>query len=111
MADYKEVVFGIELDALFDTRMATLSRMGIENVEQAIVSGYYQREFDVFEGIDMDVYSDLYRQRDHNTLKEAMITPMVEFVNIFVRQTIQAFISSPFIRKPVIEIQSSIHMF
>ena len=104
MSDYKEVIFGIELDALFDTRLATLARMGIDVVYEAVAGGYYQRDIDIFNGVDMVKFNELYRKRDVYTLREAMITPMTEFINMFIKQTFQAVVSSPFERKPVIEI-------
>ena len=42
----------MDLDSLFDTRIATLYRLDVEKVMPAMMDGYFDRVFDEFSGYD-----------------------------------------------------------
>lgn len=75
-----------ELDALLDTRLGTLARMGDHVAEAVLLSeSYHKRDCDVFAGVDMQVYRDLYSKRDVETLKFSRATKAVFLLNSLVR--------------------------
>ena len=71
----------IELDALLDTRLATLIRLSDQLAKQAIDNGYRNRDSDRWDRLGLDVdqprYDELYRQRDKQTLKLARPTNLL----------------------------------
>lgn len=66
-----------ELDALLDTRLGTIRKMGVEHAERVLTQQYLTRESDDFEGISRSTFKELYRQRDVETLKYSTITALV----------------------------------
>jgi len=75
-----------ELDALLDTRLGTLARMGDHVAEAVLLSGgYHKRDCDVFADVDMKVFRDLYAKRDVDTLKRSTASKSVFLLNSLVR--------------------------
>lgn len=98
--DFEIATCYIDLDTLFDTRMATIHQFGLEAVEKTYKGGYCDRISDEFDGVDTDKFNEAYRNRNIETLKQAMITPVVEVILQFAKQTLVALVSSPFRRQP-----------
>lgn len=76
--------FGIyvELDALLDTRLATIAKMSDNAAYEILSSGkYHQREEDIFEGIDSDIYKELYLNRDGDTLAKSTMTGIIAILS------------------------------
>lgn len=92
----------IELDCLFDMRLATLARMGDEALINAIKSGYYDRLSDNFEGVDYDTFKSIYDNRDKTLLKDAVITKISKFLKEFVLGTFSNTNNGPFHMTPSI---------
>lgn len=93
-----------DLDSLFDTRIATIHQFGIEAVEKTFTGGYCDRVSDEFEGVDKETFDKAYQSRDASTLRQAMVTPVVEVIVQFAKQTLVALVSSPFRRQPKVVI-------
>lgn len=75
-----------ELDALMDTRLGTLARMGDHVAEAVLLSGsYHKRDSDQFANVDVQVYRDLYSKRDIETLKRSHPSKSVFLLNNLVR--------------------------
>lgn len=98
--DFEASTIYVDIDALFDTRAATLNKFGIERAKVAIASNYYDRIYDEFEGIETDTYFKAYQSRDVLTLKDAMVTPVARMIYLFAKQTLEALVSSPYRRQP-----------
>lgn len=96
--------FLIELDALFDTRLAVLGTMGEAALTSAFTHGYYDRQSDNFPGVDYDRFKELYKARDKRILKNATITPMAKIAKEFAASTLDNVNNSPFHYKPEIVI-------
>ena len=90
----------VDLDALFDTRVAVLETFGTEAMEQAVVRGYYYRVYDEFEGISTEQFKERYLNRDASILKKALVTPVARLIHLFGKQTLSAYIGSPYQRQP-----------
>lgn len=90
----------VDMDSLFDTRIATLQKFGIDVVAKNLSSGYYGRVSDEFEGIDQAQYLEAYNNRDKRTLFEAMVTPVSEILKNFAKRTLVALVASPYRRQP-----------
>jgi hypothetical protein len=90
----------IELDALLDTRLATLFQMDPVQTQRVIQTGYFSRLYDEFEGFDGDAFKQAYGQRNLSTLKDAVATQAIDFINFFSAQTLKALVTSPFRRQP-----------
>lgn len=102
--DFQPAVFYIDLDSLFDTRLGTIALLGSEVVEKVISGGYYTREIEAFDGVDMAWFTERYGRRDVEVLRQSMVTPMTTIADIFAKQTLQALVSSPFRRQPIVEL-------
>lgn len=98
--DFEASTIYVDIDALFDTRAATLNKFGIESAKKAIASNYYDRIYDEFEGIETTAYIEAYQRRDILTLKDAMVTPVARMIYLFAKQTLEALVSSPYRRQP-----------
>ena len=90
----------VELDTLLDTRLATLFQLDPVKTEQVIKEGYFTRFYDEFEGFETEVFRQAYAQRNLKTLKDAMATQAIDFINYFTAQTLKAVVTSPFRRQP-----------
>lgn len=77
----------LELDAILDTRIATIDRID-PDVSKKLVkkgSGYWQRETDDFRALvptwDHVAYTELYAKRDMETLQRATMTTVMVILN------------------------------
>ena len=111
MADYEEQVQGIyvDIDALLDTRIATLeffdekyleaNGVNPNITEAALNSNYFNREEDSFPGISKDLFSQLYSMRNHHTLSKANYTNILGVIQDAVKKlTVQSY-TTPFTSK------------
>lgn len=98
--EFESSILYTDLDSLFDTRLATLHRFGLETVDRVIRNGYFTRICDEFDGVPPEKFQEAYDQRNLETLKQAMITPVIEMINLFAKQTLVAVVASPFRRQP-----------
>lgn len=87
----------VDLDSILDTRLATLQRLGTDAVQNALNNDYFTRIADEFENID---FKAEYAKRDHKTLYQALVTPIISVINEFTQQTLTALVGSPFRRQP-----------
>lgn len=92
----------IELDCLFDMRLAALAKMGDETLINVFRSGYYSRLSDNFEGVDYDTFKEIYDKRDKSLLKDAVITKISGFLKEFVLGTFSNTNNGPFHMTPSI---------
>lgn len=92
----------LELDTLLDTRFSTIIEMGEETVSKVLKNNYHGRFIDKFEGIDNDLFSSIYNNRDKRILKNTLVTPITFIINEFVTKTNKQNISSPIFLKPKI---------
>ena len=76
----------VQLDALLDTRLSTLTRIDPDKIEALVQAGYHTREFDFFTGYDTQQFKEMYAQRDKSTLMESIETKMF----LFLRQLVDA---------------------
>ena len=109
-AEKKEEFSGIlvELDALLDTRLATLFEMDPENVKKVFdTEAYFRRVQDKFPGIDKETFRQRYDQRDIRWLNNAPQTPIVGLVQEFVMNTIKQEAMTPFGASPKIYLNTA----
>lgn len=92
----------VDLDTIFDTRMATLAIMGQEHLKSALSGNYHDRTSDNFKGVDYDTFKEFYAKRDKSYLKYAVMTPVVKLAHDFAMTTMDNVNNSPFHYKPVI---------
>lgn len=90
----------VDLDSLFDTRLAVLHNLGIKGLDRVITSQYYDRTYDEFEGIETEIFKEAYEKRNLDTLVNALITPVARHLYQFGRQTLIALVASPYRRQP-----------
>lgn len=101
MAEFETSSIYVDLDCLFDTRLATLATFSIEAVENAVANGYYSRLYDDFDGVDKAAFDEAYKKRSTQTLKNSLVTAVPEILKNFAKQTLVALVSTPFRRQPV----------
>lgn len=92
----------IELDALLDTRLATIASMGDDMLESVLKSNYHQRLMDYFPGIDNEMFLQRYANRDKAILENALITPMGQMLKEFTYSTLKQMINTPYHYQPKI---------
>ena len=90
----------VDIDSLFDTRLATLFTMGEEVADLVLGNNYYEREHDFWIGVDLDKYNLLYKNRDKNILKNALMTKVILMIKEFALGTLEVGNYSPFKYKP-----------
>lgn len=82
----------VQLDALLDTRLGTLSRINPEGIEALVLSGYQSRKVDFFQGYDTQQFNEMYAKRDKETLMLSIETKMFlllgKLVDVLDEQTI-----------------------
>lgn len=87
----------VMLDALLDTRIATIAQhWGDEKALEVLKSGYHERVEDIFPGISKEEFRQKYDQRDINTLARSTITNMVPILQRIVSGLAKQALTSPF---------------
>jgi hypothetical protein len=71
-----------ELDALQDTRIATIAKIDQDLASRALQNGYHTRQCDEFDGVDSEHFKRLYQSRDVETLK---LSAPTEIHNLILR--------------------------
>lgn len=98
----------VELDALLDTRIGTLSVMIDGNVDDILRGKYYVRETDQFsllsDMINDDEYVNTYTKRDKDILKSSYLTHMVFFLKEFISRANKGIIDAPMADRVVMDI-------
>jgi len=89
-----------ELDALLDTRIASLDKMGTDVLINVIGKNYHNRLADYFTDIDNDKFKEIYDNRDKEILKNAILTPISFLILDYAKKTINQISSTPFHYKP-----------
>jgi hypothetical protein len=95
--------FMVDLDSIFDTRLATLFLHDQKSAEQSISTiDYYRRKDDSFHNTPFEVFKTLYKDRNIETLKHSIKTPFVSFLLDFVKGTYQNSVNGFEQKKPKI---------
>lgn len=94
----------MDLDSLFDTRLATLYKLNPEKLMTAMHAGYFERTFDKFEGYDQEAYLEAWKNRDVNTIAQAGTTELIKAVNFFAEKTLLARVGTPLRKQPKLEL-------
>lgn len=94
--------FYVDLDVLFDTRASTLFTFGEEVFKEAFNDSYYSRKIDQFKGITKEAFDERYQNRTKQILKDPMMTPVVNMLKDFVKQTYLQSHDTPFEMVPMI---------
>lgn len=94
----------VELDCLLDTRFSTLFSMGEEVAKKVIDFDYHERVTDFFPGIDYEAYQKAYDARNKLTLKNAMVTPVLQLIHDFAKSTLENASGTPFQYEPKLEL-------
>lgn len=93
----------ISLDALLDTRLATLFRLSPAQAEAILFNGYRTRESDQWSvlssEIDQAAYQEAYQRRDIDTLKAARPTSIAPVINQITNTLGKAAIQAPIIER------------
>ena len=67
----------VDIDCLFDTRLAVLESMDDILTEEILLNGYFTRERDDFDGIDLHEFRKRYKERNLNTLQHSKPTTLL----------------------------------
>lgn len=97
----------MDLDSLYDTRMATLKIIDPKLALWAVEHGYTERVKDSFEPyMDRATFADLYARRDYDWLKQANLTRCIEIVANFLDEAAVRVEQTPFTSPIEIEINT-----
>ena len=94
----------VSLDALFDTRLATLHALAPEQVPLIMGNGYFSRDYDEFEGVDVEAFNKAYQARDAKTIANSLVTDVPRMIKFFAEQTLKARVGTPLRMQPVARI-------
>lgn len=81
----------VDLDALFDTRLATLDIIDPLLAANALKKGYLDREDDNFEYCPLELFTKLYKARDNEVLGRSLMTHVKDIVFDFTKEAITTF--------------------
>lgn len=86
----------VELDAILDTRLATLySKFGPEHAVKALEHKYFTRIVDLFPNVEWSEFQTAYKARDKSVLMQAIKTPISGILMDFMRNTLNTTMSTP----------------
>lgn len=91
----------VELDCLLDTRISILSELD-DNKFREVISMYHDRDIDSFPHYGFNRFKEEYDKRNRDTLKEALVTPIMSLIEEFVNKTLLNLLNSPFHQRPKI---------
>lgn len=94
----------VDIDTLLDTRASTLLKIDPKGFEDVLKLGYHSRLSDTFLPIGQERFRQAYLNRDASLLKGSIGTPAIRLVQRFVKQTITAAMTSPYVRRPRVDI-------
>lgn len=88
----------VELDALLDTRLGTLARLGGDVASKVLESGYHTRQSDDFAavGVDKETFQTLYAQRDGETLAHSTVSNALQLLRRLTGALTEQSIVRPF---------------
>ncbi len=87
--------FYLDLDCLYDTRLATLELLDHRLAKMAIANGYYKRTRDIFPFVDKKTFNELYALRDVSTLDKAIMTSALDVLANFTKDAVRQVNESP----------------
>jgi hypothetical protein len=92
----------VGIDEILDTRLAILHEMGPQALKSAMDNDYYTRAIDMFPGVDYEEFKRRYKERNKQTLRNAVVTNISKLVEEFSMKTHQNVLNSPFHMVPKI---------
>lgn len=87
---------GCDLDCMVDTRMGTIARLDPALATVLLNNGYRDRIIDVFEGLDMKAYKELYAKRDQITLSRSFQTGVFVLLRDIVKELVGQTVKRPY---------------
>ncbi len=75
----------VDIDALFDTRLAVLDDLDPLLAAYVLENGYFNREEDSFKYCDFEMFQKLYKARDNDILAKSVITNVKNIIVDFVK--------------------------
>lgn len=81
----------VDLDALFDTRLAVLDNLDPLLAAYVLENGYFTREDDSFKYCDFELFKQLYDARDNDILAKSVITNVKSIIVDFVKDCENTF--------------------
>lgn len=106
MKEFETIGLYTELDAILDTRIALLYQHYPEETIRLLSESYFDRIADDFSFLPAEDFRTLYQSRSNETLKHAMVTTAISFINVFKTKTLMALVDSPYQRQPMVTINT-----
>lgn len=86
----------LDLDVLYDTRLATLELIDAKLARLALAKDYFERIEDVFPFLNKQTFKELYKDRDQEVLSKAMLTNASSIVKNFITDATKKVLTSPY---------------
>lgn len=106
MKEFETIGMYTELDAILDTRIALLYQHYPKETIKLLNESYFSRIADDYAFLSADDFRALYQTRNNETLKHAMVTTAIAFINVFKTKTLMALVDSPYQRQPMVTINT-----
>lgn len=95
----------LDIDSLYDTRLATLEILSVQLVKKALAKGeYFLRVKDEFPLVDSRQFKRVYSRRNLNTLQRAKLTSIVGMISNFYTDAIRKKLNTPFTDKAILHL-------
>lgn len=94
----------VDLDSLFDTRLATLHLLDPEKTLPLLRESYFKRDYDEFEGYDTEQYKNAWKTRDQETIRNSVVTDVPRLILFFAEKTLRARSSTPLVAQPLLHL-------
>lgn len=96
----------VDLDALLDTRIATLHLVHPSLVKEALDNGYFTRKQDAFKSLDKKSFKELYDTRDSEILQNAIYTKILLLIQDMVDKSVEQALTTPHVTKVILYINT-----
>lgn len=96
----------VDIDALLDTRIATLHLVHPSLVKEAFDNGYFTRKQDAFKSLDKKSFKELYETRDSDILENAIYTKILLLIQDMVDKSVEQALTTPHVTKVILYINT-----
>ncbi len=86
----------VELDCLLDTRIGTVAMISQDLATDVLSNGYHERLEDKFEGVDNQLFQEMYQNRNIDVLKYSTITMFMPLLKHLCRLIYEEASSRPY---------------
>lgn len=85
----------VDLDSLFDTRLAILDKLDSKYAILVYEAGYSNRSEDAFPRLNKETFKKLFDERDNDILSRSLMTSVISMIRDFIKENIKVLNTTP----------------